>query len=70
MANEKTKVNYRGEIEKELTTKVTVELDQNDIYNWLQRCENPETLRWLAACAVRKAKRIEVQNDGTDDVLR
>ena len=70
MANEKTKVNYRGEIEKELTAKVTVELDQHDVYNWIQRCESPETLRWLAACAKRKATRLEHSNDDEADVLR
>lgn len=53
------KVDYLGRIRTTIPVEVDVEFTANDIYNWMQRCDDPETLRYLSRTALSRAKRIE-----------
>lgn len=53
------KVDCLGRIRTTIPVEVDIELDANDIYNWMQRCNDPETLRYISGVALRQAKRIE-----------
>lgn len=53
------KNNYSGRIHVTVPVEVDAELTTNDIYNWLQNCDNAETLRYISAIAKKQAERIE-----------
>lgn len=53
------KVDYRGRIHTTIPVEVDVEFTANDIYNWIQRCDAPETLRYISRVALSRAKHIE-----------
>ena len=65
MNSVKANVNYTGRIEKDITLHIKADLTQNDIFNWLTECDNPDTLRYLGQYALRCAQSIE--NPDTDD---
>ena len=54
-----------GCFEMDVSAKVKVELKKNDIFNWLNDCNDPETLRYLGRAALRFAAAIE--NPDNDD---
>lgn len=55
-------------IRKEKLVDVEVEIDTNDIFNWLTQCNNAEELEYLGKYALRLAKGIK---DGEDvDIFR
>lgn len=54
-----------GRFKTTLSTEVEIELTKEDIFNWLNECESPETLNYLGHAALRFAKAIE--NPDTDD---
>lgn len=64
----KTKVSYTGRIQTTVPVELDVELTENDIYNWLQNCRNPEALKYLGRAALNAARRIE--NPLEDDDFR
>lgn len=53
------KVDYLGRIHTTIPVEVDVEFTANDIYNWIQRCDSPETLRYISRTALSRTKRIE-----------
>lgn len=63
----KASVNYNSKIhlQKSITVDFEIELDKNDIFNWLNSCENPETLKYLGRAALNFARAIEEPD--TDD---
>lgn len=46
-------------IHKEIKIDVEVEMNVNDIFNWLTSCDNAEELSYLGKYAIKKAKLIE-----------
>lgn len=52
-------VDYRGRIHTTIPVEIDVEFGANDIYNWMQRCDDPEVLRYLSRTALSRVKRIE-----------
>lgn len=54
-----------GRFRTTLCTEVEIELTKEDIFNWLNDCEDPQTLKYLGNAALRFARAIE--NPDTDD---
>lgn len=55
----KMKVCHTGRIERDVNLHVEIELTDNDIFNWLTACDNPETLRYLSRYAASCAMGLE-----------
>lgn len=64
-------LNWSNSCKKTVTVAVTLELTENDIFNWLIECQNPDTLKYLGRAALKFARDIESQSaDGWhSDVL-
>lgn len=58
-----TKVDYTGKVQKTVKLNLDVEMSHNDIFNWLTRCTNIETLRYLGNYALRCARDLENPDD-------
>lgn len=58
---------FNGKLQKNVSVTVDIELTEADIFNWLDDCKNPHTLRNLARAALNFAKAIE---DPDDDDFR
>ena len=54
-------------VNKIIAVDVEIELTENDIFNWLNSCDNPETLKYLGRAALRFAAMLE---DPDDDDFR
>lgn len=39
-----------------LSVNTDINIDTNDIFNWLTKCDDPETLRYLGKYANRRAR--------------
>lgn len=50
-------------VKKIVAVDIEVELTQNDIFNWLNNCDNPETLKNLGRAALRFAAMLEEPDD-------
>lgn len=50
-------------IKKIVAFDIEVELTKNDIFNWLNNCDSPETLKCLGRAALRFAAMLEEPND-------
>ena len=50
-------------VKKIIAVDVEIELTENDIFNWLNNCDNPETLKYLGRAALRFAAMLEEPND-------
>lgn len=59
----KVNVGYAGKVHISVSTEVDVNLNENDIFNWLSRCNNAETLKYLGQFALNQAKTLENPND-------
>lgn len=64
--------NWKTTMNKTATVHMAVELDDNDIFNWLTECTNPETLKYLGRAALKFAHALENREDEGwhSDVLR
>lgn len=60
----KPDVHFKTTLLKTKTTTEQVEMDENDIFNWLTECTNPDTLEYLGRVALRYAHNI--RNGGND----
>ncbi len=60
----KPDVHFKTTLLKTRTTTEQVELDENDIFNWLTECTNPDTLEYLGRVALRYAHNI--RNGGNE----
>lgn len=49
--------------EKTVLVTIKIDIDTNDVFNWLTRCDNPETLRYLGKYALKLAQIIENPDD-------
>ena len=58
---------FNGKLQKNVSVTVEIELTDNDIFNWLNDCRNPRTLRNLACAALSFARALE---DPDDDDFR
>lgn len=59
-------VHYKDTPVKTVTVTQQVELDDNDIFNWLVQCQNPETLKYLGRAALRFAHGLEHGDNDVD----
>lgn len=59
-------VHYKDTLLKTVTITQQVELDDNDIFNWLTMCQNPRTLRYLGRAAIRFAQGLEAGGNDVD----
>lgn len=65
------KSDYSGKLRATVTVELVAEASTNDIYNWIQECNNPDTLRYLGRIVLNAAQRLENPPDPhEDDVLR
>lgn len=55
----------RQKICKQISVTVEAEISTNDIFNWLNACNDAETLRYLGKAALSRANAIE--NPDNDD---
>lgn len=61
-------MDYNGTLKTSVTVELEAKASANDIYNWIQNCNNPKVLRYLSAVALNAAKRLE--NPPEDDDFR
>lgn len=68
----KPSIHWKTTMNKTTTLCMAVEMDDNDIFNWLTECQNPETLKYLGRAALRFAHALENKEDESwhSDVLR
>lgn len=52
-----------GEINTTVSVNLSIKLNENDIYNWLNDCSDSEVLRRLGRAALSFAKAIENPDD-------
>lgn len=52
-----------GKLEKNVSVTVEIELNENDIFNWLNDCQDARTLRNLGRAALSFAKGLENPDD-------
>lgn len=62
----KPDVHYEDTLVKTVTVTQQVKLDDNDIFNWLCQCQNPETLKYLGRAALRFAHNLVHGNNDVD----
>lgn len=60
-------IDYRGHIKTAVTVDIDVALTANDVYNWIQACDNPETLSYISRAAVSRRNRILFRGKYEDD---
>lgn len=60
-------VDYSGRVRTTIPVEVDVEFTVNDIYNWMQRCDDVEALHYLARTARSRIKEIEHPYIDDDD---
>lgn len=62
---------WKTTMKKTATVHTEIELDDNDIFNWLTECQNPETLKYLGKAALKFAYYLENKNEESwhSDVL-
>ena len=58
----KISVDYCGKVSVFVRGDVEVKLTENDIFNWLNSCDNAETLKYLGKAALNFARAIENPN--------
>ena len=58
----KTSVDYCGNVSVSVIGEIKVNLTDNDIFNWLNSCQNAETLKYLGKAALSFARAIENTN--------
>ncbi len=61
------KVDHNGKIHTTIPVDVDVELSTNDIYNWIQQCNNSEALLYISSSALSAARRIKYPELYEDD---
>ena len=49
-------MDYNGMLKTSVTVELEAKASANDIYNWIQNCNNPKVLRYLSAVALNAAK--------------
>ena len=54
---------HNGRLEKTIPVTIEVELTENDIFNWLNDCQNSHTLRNLGRAAFNFARALENPDD-------
>lgn len=54
---------FNGKLQQTVPVTVEIELTDNDIFNWLNDCRNPRTLRNLARAALSFARALEETDD-------
>ena len=58
----KASVDYSGNVSVSVSGEIKVNLTDNDIFNWLNSCQNAETLKYLGKAALSFARAIENQD--------
>ena len=58
----KASVDYSGNVSVSVSGEIKVNLTDNDIFNWLNDCQNAETLKYLGKAALSFARAIENQD--------
>ena len=64
-SDDKTVFDTRQTFNKTVTVNVRIEMTTNDIFNWLNACNDVDTLRYLSKVARKRADAIE--NPDNDD---
>lgn len=54
---------FDGKLEVTIPVPVKIPLTKDDIFNWLNDCEDPETLKYLGNAALRFAAARKVKED-------
>ena len=54
---------FNGKLEKNISVTVEIELTANDIFNWLNDCQDTSILRNLGRAALNFAKALENPDD-------
>lgn len=58
----KASVDYSGNVSVSVSGEIKVNLTDNDIFNWLNSCQNAETLKYLGKAELSFARAIENQD--------
>lgn len=57
------KLSHNGFVEKDISVHLRVEMTENDIFNWITGCDNPDILHRLGRYALKTANELEHPND-------
>ena len=57
---------YTKRLEVEIVKDVDVAITDNDVFNWLTACDNPETLQKLGKYAMKRARQLSVPSEDDD----
>lgn len=57
------KVYHTGTVKVPLSADVEVTLTENDIFNWLTHCDNPNCLEYLGKYALKLANNLRAPDD-------
>ena len=54
---------YKGRFKTKVSAEIEIELTKEDVFNWLNECDDPKALRYLGNAALRFAQALENTDD-------